>query len=281
MDNDLQKIAGLMQKYGVVPIKAIQGLGDAIQTRGEAQPKTQAVLTNAGFEWNPDKKVYMSDRGYQTVIAFPQRVYLWMTGEIGRLLQNTNELQSWLAGPSSEFMQQMLTATGMDKPIDVPAAQERPEPPSQEDKVKQMLAKVAAGSRVPANTIIDLYRMAKDTGSAELMDRVKTLRVKEVMKKSQLEGLIREIVRGIFREMTTTGAVSPIATPKAFKKTEEEEEQQITETNTTDGGTSGYQIPGWLSPKGGSKKGLAGSAALGYTLTPIGKKEMNRPADKR
>ena len=49
---------------------------------------------------------------------------------------------------------------------------------------------------------------------------------------------------------------------------------------TTDGGTPGYMIPGAFARKGGSKKGVEGSAALGYTLTPIGKKEMEKTGDR-
>lgn len=80
------------------------------------------------------------------------------------------------------------------------------------------------------------------------------------------------------KEMTMTAAVSPVSTPKAFKpKTKEE---ALNEMNTTDGGTTGYNVPGAFSRKGGSKAGLDGSAALGYTLTPIGKKDMELKADK-
>lgn len=79
---------------------------------------------------------------------------------------------------------------------------------------------------------------------------------------------------GEVSEETGTAAVSPVATPFAFKK------KNLAEMNTTDGGTTGYNVPGAFARKGGSVKGVAGSAALGYELTPIGKKEMNRTADK-
>lgn len=49
---------------------------------------------------------------------------------------------------------------------------------------------------------------------------------------------------------------------------------------TTTGDVSGYNIPGAFAKKGGSQKGLEGSAALGFTLTPTGEKEMQRRADK-
>lgn len=54
---------------------------------------------------------------------------------------------------------------------------------------------------------------------------------------------------------------------------------QVNEMTTT-GDVSGYNIPSAFSKRGGSSKGVAGSETLGYTLTPAGKKEMNRPADK-
>jgi hypothetical protein len=70
------------------------------------------------------------------------------------------------------------------------------------------------------------------------------------VKRAELEGLIKEIVRGILKEMTTTGDVS------------------------------GFNIPAAFARKGGSKGGVAGSKAIGYNLTKAGEEEMNRPADR-
>lgn len=64
------------------------------------------------------------------------------------------------------------------------------------------------------------------------------------------------------------------------------QDKHIDEMTTTGGGgdssagTPGYNIPGFLSKKGGSKAGVQGSEKLGFTLTIIGKDEMERPADK-
>lgn len=93
-------------------------------------------------------------------------------------------------------------------------------------------------------------------------------------------------------EQSVTGAVAGFSTPNAFKKTkgmkegleplggmEEEKEEKIDEMTTT-GDVSGYNIPAAFSKRGGSERGVKGSESLGYTLTPAGKKEMNRPADK-
>ena len=78
-----------------------------------------------------------------------------------------------------------------------------------------------------------------DHGNVELMSRTGR----------ELGGLTENI-----NEMTTTGDVAPINLP-------------------------GNVVGGWLSPKGGSKRGVAGSAALGYELTPIGKQDMERKRD--
>jgi hypothetical protein len=145
------------------------------------------------------------------------------------------------------------------------------------------------GLRVSPDEVIDLYKQARalknsgdEEGYGKVMKVVKGLNLLQEGKitKSNLARLIREIVKGIIKvkEQTTTAAVSPVTTPMAFKKKTEEE--QIDEMTTTNSGTPGYNIPGWVSRKGGSKKGVEGSAALGYELTPIGKKEMERPGDK-
>ena len=117
-------------------------------------------------------------------------------------------------------------------------------------------------------------------------------------------------------EMTGTGAVAGFASPMAFSKRKVKEgkalvkgkvislkesdrklyenyvdslmgDKQITEQKkkeleemTTTGDVSGYNVPSAFSGKGGSKKGVAGSAALGYTLTAVGQKEMERQGDR-
>lgn len=61
-------------------------------------------------------------------------------------------------------------------------------------------------------------------------------------------------------EMTVTGDVAPINLPGSKMP--------------------GTGKSGWVSGKGGSARGVAGSAALGYELTPIGKKDMERKQDR-
>lgn len=78
-----------------------------------------------------------------------------------------------------------------------------------------------------------------DHGNIELMSR----------SGKELGGLAEQIY-----EMTTTGAVAPINLPGNVKG-------------------------GWVASKGGSARGVAGSKALGYELTPIGKKDMARKQD--
>jgi len=76
---------------------------------------------------------------------------------------------------------------------------------------------------------------------------------------------------------------------KKFKSNDKSKKQGIAKVKgkeipidemTTTGDVSGYNIPGAFAKKGGSQKGLEGSAALGFTLTPTGEKDMQRQADK-
>ena len=58
-------------------------------------------------------------------------------------------------------------------------------------------------------------------------------------------------------------------------------EKQPIKTESVTGGVEGYNIPAAFSRKdGGSKKGLDGSNALGYELTPQGKKDFDRHPDR-
>jgi hypothetical protein len=79
--------------------------------------------------------------------------------------------------------------------------------------------------------------------------------------------------------MSTTGAASPISTPMAFSKKNNVKEDEKIEEMTVTGDVSGYNVPSAFSRKGGSHKGVAGSAKLGYELTPLGKKDMERQGD--
>lgn len=73
---------------------------------------------------------------------------------------------------------------------------------------------------------------------------------------------------------------------KIFVKGKETKLDEMTTTSGGGGtsqGTTGYSVPGaWCGPKGegGSKAGVKGSEKLGYTLTAIGKKEMEKHGDK-
>lgn len=98
------------------------------------------------------------------------------------------------------------------------------------------------------------------------------------IKKSELRNIIKEIVKGVFKEMTGTSAVSPVTGPNAFK--EPPKEEQIDEENSS-ANISTPSIPAaFTADGGGSKRGVAGSNSLGYELTNIGKKEMQIHGDK-
>jgi hypothetical protein len=106
------------------------------------------------------------------------------------------------------------------------------------------------------------------------------------IKKSELSRLVEEIIKQLVKEIqveedSVVANASPVTGPQAFaKKKTSMGEEQLDEMTTTMGGTPGYNVPGAFSRRGGSKAGVAGSAALGYELTPTGRKDMEMPADK-
>ncbi len=115
------------------------------------------------------------------------------------------------------------------------------------------------------------------------------------IKISELKQVIRVIVENIVREMDMTNeqsmaaAAGPVSGPMSLRKKSfeaitplsgmEEDEVAIKEINTT-GGVDGYKTRKAFTSNGGSEAGVAGSEKLGYKLTPIGKQEMNRHADR-
>ena len=142
--------------------------------------------------------------------------------------------------------------------------------------------------RVPSDTIIELWKKANNNKSIELTEFIQKLRPinENKISKSDLNSLVRLIVKRIVNEIKNknedieeesgTAALSPSTVTVSLQK----KEFPLDEMTTTDGGTTGYLIPGAFSKRGGSEKGIEGSESIGYNLTPSGKKEMQRSADK-
>lgn len=89
------------------------------------------------------------------------------------------------------------------------------------------------------------------------------------IKKSELINIIKETVKVCLLEInqkkdldeiTTTSNIEPINLPGS---------KMGAKSNKS----------GWVSGKGGSVRGVLGSASLGYELTSIGKQEMSRKQD--
>ena len=133
------------------------------------------------------------------------------------------------------------------------------------------------------------------------------------IKKSDLTSIIKEIVKGVFKEMQEPPTTIPMDTPYGvidtqtkkviYKTTYKNRARAIrvadakdnkygayrykamilkdTPVNemTTTGAVSGYNVPSAFSKRGGSMGGVKGSESLGYELTTIGKKDMDRDGD--
>lgn len=104
------------------------------------------------------------------------------------------------------------------------------------------------------------------------------------IKRSKLNDLIHEIVKVIVKEIhdkklseeSGTSNVSPSIDP--LKKKIIPEDDTINEMTTTDSGTPGYNVPGAFTNKMNRKDRIE---VLGYEMTPAGKKEYNRPGDRK
>lgn len=106
--------------------------------------------------------------------------------------------------------------------------------------------------------------------SQQIQETVKFSSSEKISRK-ELKEIIKETLRTILREMEEI---------KKKKKKEEEPLEEMTTTSAVEPiNLPGNVRGGWVSPRGGSKRGVAGSDKLGYHLTPIGKQEMNRKRD--
>lgn len=300
------ELENLLKKYGVIPIQVLFSSGmlsrsDIFNNRQRANTETEDFLESIGYQWDEKFKSYFKDRKIQCVTyitnkVYPDGVYLWFFENVCKVLHQI-DLNVWLVNNVNNFIDEFWKLTGIIKPQPLSKDQDKPTAPSSNmggispsnknlnkttTDIDKIIKEIPPGSHMSSDEIINLYKKAKETQNTKLMDLVKTLKLKESIKKSELKKIIKEIVTGIFKEMTTTGAVSPVSTPKAFSKKslkQEDEEEKLDEMTTT-GDVSGYNIPSAFSRKGGSKRGVDGSSKLGYDLTPIGKKEMERPGDK-
>lgn len=310
----LQQLAN----FGVSPLDLIKGAKQAIVSKKSTKannPQDAETLKNAGYIWSNNDNTY--NKGDRKIYAFGN-VLLWTWGNaIGRALKSGSNLSKWISGDEkypqgkeSEFISKYNELTGQpSSPIDRMSLTGEPEPiehppgpvpdrsmvgtpPSEVDQIIAQAKKEAGqNQRLHPDKIIDLYNKAKEVkesdpeGYTKLMMFIKTLKslTGESIKRSHLNKLIQEIVRRVVREinqgklkeMTTTAAVSPVTSPKVFKKNSEEE---AIEEMTTTSAVSGYNVPGAFTNKMDRKDRIE---VLGYTMTPEGKKEYNRPGDKK
>lgn len=80
-------------------------------------------------------------------------------------------------------------------------------------------------------------------------------------------------------KIQAVGEFPSIASDEQIEHDWYQEYKNIKEMTTT-GAVSGYNIPAAFSRRGGSDRGVEGSRKLGFELTPLGKKQMNKQGDK-
>lgn len=324
MKIDVNVLTQLGPTYGVGLVKKEGDFQTVINNSEKAPAKYEPFITGAGYEWSDSNNAYVNGE-YKIYFFAPKGICIWTwNDQMGRVLENSSKLKKWLiddekypGGKVNKFIElytQMIGGASkppvnrMDEPVgDVPnvTPPEGPvpdrsnvgTPPSKSKSIIAQINKKYPSGKVPTDTIIDLYTQWKN--DPEMMAFIKTLNPlsENKMAKSDFSELIREIVKGIIKEIkmgqktnedSVAASASPVTGPMALKKKSEEgleplgrmEEEQIDEMTTTMSGTPGYNIPGAFSREGGSKKGVDGSRKLGYELTSIGKKDMETKADK-
>jgi hypothetical protein len=277
--------AQLIEKLGeyyITPLNGAVKIIAALNARIKAPDQLDKVLQSNTYVWSSFSQTYKNrnTKHGSVIAALPGDVFIWISNlspygiyeSVAKVLKNAQKLAIWVGGREDTFFNELDAISG-----EAPAA--KPKVDSSKltpiSKAEKLLKTVTPGQRIPQDDILDLYQLGKERGDQKILDLVKTLLpLEESISKRNLKNLLREIVKGICKEMSVTAAVSPVSTPKAFSKKKDIDEMTVT------GDVTGYNVPGFLSRRGGSQKGVVGSKKLGYDLTPIGKKEMERPGDR-
>lgn len=124
------------------------------------------------------------------------------------------------------------------------------------------------------------YKESKKDNLKESLPKVTTSKMKQVVFSLKTGPKANQTFSGYFDPETdifyannmSTGTLVPMGTSQSVNV-----QGKLKEITAT-GAVSGYNIPAAFSRRGGSKKAVDHSA--GYTLTNVGKSEMNRPADR-
>jgi len=315
MKIDLNVLKQLGATYGVQSTTQTEAAVQLIKSGNfdKAPAKYEPIITGAGYEWNDESNSYILEDQSLYYLS-EHNLFLWVwQNQLIRGLHGSETLQKWVRGDekypegkAKKFMEtyKQMVGEGDNSSFEVPikhipsrdigggdinitetgVRNGYKEPDPTDALIAQLTKKIGLRKTLPSDDIINIGLKAKKENNEKLLAFLKTIKPlgENVIKKNELTELLHTIVKKIVKEIkikeeTGTAAVAPVTGPKAFEK---KEEDPIEEMTTTMGGTPGYNVPGAFSKKGGSKAGIAGSAALGYELTPTGKKEMQRSADK-
>lgn len=220
-----------LANYGVQPLQAIPQVVLAINAGAaeQAPPEAESILTKAGYTWVEDALAYKQGEQLVFYIALQQPFFIWIWKKtLFRGFENSQKLSKWVLGDDkypegkgNKFMSLYSNAIGVDdmdrnKGGDITFTNTASRPDDHQlkkiDPTDALIAKLTkqAGpsKKLPADVMIDVGLKAKEEKNNKLLNFLKTMTpIKEgKLKKSQLEKLIKEIVRSILSE----GLVDPI-----------------------------------------------------------------------
>lgn len=205
MPHNPAAIQKVLEAYYILDIKAV---APALAQREQAEPQDHQALIDAGFNWEEGKLLY-SDPRMGGVAALPNGMFVWMYNTFAKVLKNSEKLNIWVNGRCETFLGELMAAAGQPTTINFVGNGERSapyDPKPMGDETDKLIAKLKrqAGSNktLPSSVMIDVGLQAKKDGNEKLLAFLKTMKPlnENTLKKSQLDALIRGIVRGIVKE---------------------------------------------------------------------------------
>lgn len=233
MKIDPKVLQQLAPTYGVSP-QSPAGLQKVLSLSEKAPANYEPILSGNGYEWSDEKNSYVL--GDQKIYFFPpKKLFIWIWGDsLIRLLQGSEQLIKWVQGgdkypegKANSFMGIYKNMTGQSDAGGIATAEPDEDPdrsigggdikfsgtggrgeyePKPIDPTDQLITKLTKqagpGKRLPSDVMIDVGQKAKKENNAKLLAFLKTIRPmnENTIKRSQLNALVREIVKGVIKE---------------------------------------------------------------------------------
>jgi hypothetical protein len=208
MPHNPEAVKKLFQEYYILGVPQFAA---ALPHRIMAEPQHHQAIVDGGYVWD-EKNVVYTDPRLGSIVALPNDQFIWMLGNFGKVLKNPDKLNIWVNGRNEEFLSKLMVAMGQGSEGDVSfsgtgerGAEYTPKPVNKGDETDQLIAKLkkqVKNGSLPSDVMIDVGMKAKKDNNEKLLAFLKTVKPmnENKIKRSQLDSLVREIVKGIVKE---------------------------------------------------------------------------------